>query len=542
MRKGLTQSAQQPFYLWLLGIYPIIHLYSLNLGLVVDREVLGSLAVVLAATTVAFFLINHFVRDRHKTALAFSVASACFSFSGHLYTQAFMPKSLFVWTLMISAAALLIMFGIVRKGSRKVLLRLATPFNLIMLALLISPSFTVASGLANVSSFSAAALGTGASLAPDEAIPKVKDSATHPDIYYIIPDSYPSDAWLLEKMNYDNSAFTQALRDRGFVVVPHAQSNYGSTYNSLPTTLNLRYFDHNPSALGGLDYLRLSIAESDVARLLKQRGYTYIHQLSGFLVPSSIADINRDYAPAGPIDIGVDGSDLSAAILMDLKRGINILLDRGSFYKQSFWSLYLDTTLLRIIKAQLDRQFFTDEFSPYHVYAGERFLDTVADAETFAAMPEATFAIVHLLKPHFPVVFNERGDLIEPVYWHSPEHHFSELEFVNARFLQMFDSILANSQHEPIIIFQADHGSTFGRPATSDGRSTHFDVYAAYYLPEGYSIDFPKPYTLINTFPLIMNEVFGTDFPLQEDRLFELLQGYDNPFEQADVTEEFMNW
>ena len=261
MRKGLTQSAQQPFYLWLLGIYPIIHLYSLNLGLVVDREVLGSLAVVLAATTVAFFLINHFVRDRHKTALALSVASACFSFSGHLYTQAFMPKSLFVWTLMISAVALLIMFGIVRKGSRKVLPRLATPLNLIMLALLISPSFAVASGLLNAASFDASTLGIDAPLRADQQSPKVNDSEARPDIYYIIPDAYPSDAHLLDTMSFDNSAFTQALRDRGFVVIPHAQSNYGSTLQCRwPPTLNLRYYRSRiPRQLDdNLEYMRVA--------------------------------------------------------------------------------------------------------------------------------------------------------------------------------------------------------------------------------------------------------------------------------------------
>ena len=39
MRRALSQISQQPFYLWLLGIYPIVHLYSENLGLVIDREV-----------------------------------------------------------------------------------------------------------------------------------------------------------------------------------------------------------------------------------------------------------------------------------------------------------------------------------------------------------------------------------------------------------------------------------------------------------------------------------------------------------------------
>ena len=105
----------------------------------------------------------------------------------------------------------------------------------------------------------------------------------------------------------------------------------------------------------------------------------------------------------------------------------------------------------------------------------------------------------------------------------------------------MIDTILENSQNPPIIIFQADHGSTHGKPLTAERRLVHFDSYAAYYLPDGYALDFPEPYTFINTFPLVMNEVFGTDYPLQEDRLFELLKGYAAPFEQEDVTEEFLH-
>ena len=37
-------------------------------------------------------------------------------------------------------------------------------------------------------------------------------------------------------------------------------------------------------------------------------------------------------------------------------------------------------------------------------------------------------------------------------------------------------------------------------------------------------------YTLINSFPLILNEVFATDYELQEDRLMELLRRYRERF------------
>lgn len=49
-------------------------------------------------------------------------------------------------------------------------------------------------------------------------ISNAMDSESRPDIYYIIPDAYPSDIWRRETMSYDNDRFTQALKDRGFVI------------------------------------------------------------------------------------------------------------------------------------------------------------------------------------------------------------------------------------------------------------------------------------------------------------------------------------
>ena len=108
------------------------------------------------------------------------------------------------------------------------------------------------------------------------------------------------------------------------------------------------------------------------------------------------------------------------------------------------------------------------------------------------------------------------------------------------KFLQMIDTILNDSINQPVIIFQADHGSTYGGDWTDDDRSANFDAYAAYHLPSTHSLSLPQPYTLINTFPLILNEVFGTEYALQDNLLFELPNGYDAPFEQIDVTEEFL--
>ena len=68
MKDITIRIIREPFYLWLLGIYAILHLYSENLGLVIDSEVIPSILVMAVATTLAFFLTNRIVRRRHETA------------------------------------------------------------------------------------------------------------------------------------------------------------------------------------------------------------------------------------------------------------------------------------------------------------------------------------------------------------------------------------------------------------------------------------------------------------------------------------------
>lgn len=536
----LGSALKQPFYVWLLGIYPILHLYSENFGLVKDREVIPACAGMLAATSLACLVSNRIIRSRYKTAFMLSICSLVFSLSGHLYVLVFIPRSLLLWSLLVLIALAILLVILWRRASSQVLERITPALNLILLALLAIPCTKIVSSYVSksinvqpISAFADSATGQDAS-------PKVQDSPTYPDIYYIIPDAYPSDSWLQEAMNYDNSAFTKALEDRGFIVVEHAQCNYALTLPSLASILNMQYFGSNPSPYTDLDFLRISIADNAVARLFRELGYTYIQFLSGSLLPSPIADINREFTPQGTLEITIGRDMLPISKLenrqLPERRNFN---DLSHFYKRSFLSLYVDTTYFRILASQLKKLNYRDESAPYDIFAPERFLATIDEVKSIASMPEATFAIIHLLKPHGPVVFNDKGEIRDSTSFPSHEEYFSEFSFTNRKFLEMIDSILESSKHPPVIIFQADHGSTYGEAWKPERRLTHFDIYAAYYLPDPYSVSVPESYTLINTFPLILNEIIGTDYKMEENRLFELQVGYRKPFEQQDVSEEF---
>lgn len=531
-----------PVYLWIVSIIPILHLYNANFGLVRDNQVIHALIAMLAATTLVYLATTRFIHNPHKSACLLAIASLAFSTSGHLYSLFVMPQSLLIWTIASASAAATIAIACLRFIPQRSYAHFTPPFNLIAIALLAMQIITLLGAWVSAQRYADANSAFFAARENRPGAEKVMDRADRPDIYYIIPDGYPSDARLLTDMNFDNSPFTEALSERGFVIAPHAQSNYGSTYHSLAATLNMRYYKTNPTDLNDIDYLKLSVVNSSAADELLRLGYTYVQFVSGYVAASPIADINRDFAPGGPIEIQAEDTVLSTSLMPDRQaEQAQTTRDAATFFRQPFTPLYIDTTVLRVVRSQLEKQRLSEKLVPYHGNDAQRFLDTIDEIGTIVSMPEATFTIVHLMQPHLPINFNENGDIIAQSNEPSHAQFYADLRYSNSQFLRMIDTILQDSANAPIIVFQADHGSYFGKVWTMDARLTHFDVYAAYYLPEGFDLELPHPFTMINSFTLILNEVFDIGLDLQPDRLHEIPKGYDAPFEQREVTEEFLH-
>lgn len=536
MSKPSPTILRLPVYPWLLGAFPILHLYAANFGAVIDIEVPICIFWVMTAITVAYISINALLRNRHETAAIVSIIVIGFSLSGHLHTLLFESEFLVVWSLAVLLCIALAIAALHKLRPQLGLGQAAIPLNLISTALLVLQAATLAGHYAESYNQQLARSFGNDALAARQSSAKVHDSAERPDVYYIIPDGYASNAWNQSEINFDNSSFTEALSARGFNVVLHAQSNYGTTLPSLASTLNMRYFASNPTELHDVDYLRLSIAESDVAKYLQQLGYTYVQFLSGYLFPSSIADINRDFTPNGTVDV-ITEEDLSAT-LWDTMQDSKTSADVRRFYQQSFVSLYIETTLLKLFDDELRKVLEGYLTGPYDGASPRRFLATVDEVASVVSMQEATFTVIHMFEPHRPLFFDEDG-IIDKISNPSDQEFIAGLNFVNARFLDMIDAILEGSRHEPVIIFQADHGSSKGEVRTAQWRPIHFDVFSAYYLPDRFTIEIPRPHTNINTFPLILNAVFNADFALKENRLFELKKSNSKPFAQEDVTEDY---
>ena len=511
---------KQPFYLWIVGIYPVLHLYFENYGLVIDREVLPISAAAVAATTLAFFLTQRFFPDVHTRAFILAIWSLAYSLSGHIYVELVIPRSLVLICVKLT-------HFLKRPSFSRRYARLTATLNIIATVMLALQLAGLASRIAEELRSESIADAYWEAHAQRPVAQKALDSPELPDIYYIIPDAYPSDAWHLEAMGYDNSAFTQALQALGFQVAAHAQSNYSATKLSLPSTLNMRYIDSNPTNLSDLAYLKLAINDNALARELLRRGYTYIQLWSGSVGPSPIADINRLFTTQGPQDYHYYNVSFSPSRLL--------------YAKESLARLWVATTLLRTVQSQLEKLLPETDVRVLSAISPQHFLRSLAELETIAQMPQATFTIAHLGKPHSPVVFTREGEIINPIVNPKPKEYFDQLKFVNQKLLSTVKGLIEASPGETVIIMQADHGSTWGHFYGENNRDdTYFEIYAGYYLPPGITLDFPQPYTLINSVPLLFNALFDTNFALQEDRFFTLEIGYDYPMEQVEVTREWL--
>ncbi|MBN1312967.1 MAG: hypothetical protein JXB30_16265 [Anaerolineae bacterium] len=506
MISHVRKAAGWVLYPWLLTLYPIIYLYSINLGLVREDDIIEVVLTTAALTTAAVFMGYFLTRDLHKAGAITGMITLVVLTYGHLYNT--LESSRLAQTLLLPAMGILALIAVVMILRSKGLWQQLTLYlNVIFAVLLFMPLLKVIQFHTDPSPADITA-----QVNPLERVvktPKVTNSPDRPDIYYIILDAYSSNSLWMQDYGYDNSPFTAALEERGFFVAYDSEANYGATMLSMSSSLNMRYItpdDRNnfdPEKMTEHLYLRSLIANNEVADELKPLGYSYIYIMSGFLVPSAMADVNVAFYPDGAEYFS--GDEFNAG-----EGGANI----SWTYKQPFWPFFLKTTMLRSVASHFDTQ---KSGEPYPIFAPEVFHATLDELERISEMEEATFTLAHIVKPHWPIQFDREGNLLGfEVENNDPrraEYFFNELTYLNSRVLDLVDNILAASDVPPIIIIQGDHGSDLGHES-GPYCLYDFEILNAFYLPHGENIDgLHTAIQPVNSFRMIFNNYFAGEYP-----------------------------
>jgi len=499
-----------PVHPLLFAVYPVLFLYSQNVGEVAPGDVLAPLLVVLAGALGLLVVLSLLFRDPRRAAIVVSLlALGALSYG---FVDSLIPSIVPGWAQQIAWVGAIVLAIVVAIRIRDRLPTVTTALNAISALLVGLTLIAIVPALVG-------SIGTTEASAPT-ASPSPGTAAaetTKRDIYYIVLDRYGSERSLgLEYGIKDNDMYGW-LADNGFQVEADSHANYVKTALSMASTMRMDFIDDIAAKMGkdSGDHQPIFDVFQDppVGRFLKDHGYRYVH-IGSYFGPtrtSALADEN-----------------LNAATNSDF---INALYD--------YSALPAITKRLGLASS-----------SPQRERHREAALYEFKALEDVQAEPGPKFVFAHLLMPHPPYVFTADGKFVPEDQGDHLATYATQLKYTNARLKAILEPLLAKPEAErPIIIIQADEGPyppryasdtvTFDwSTATPDELEIKYGILNAMYLP-GLPAGATLPYSTIssvNTFRLLFDDYFDANLPLLPDRSYTS-RGKFYPYDLTEITD-----
>jgi len=462
-----------PFYPLLFGLYPAVALAAHNISQIDLSTAYRSFLFSALLAVSLLGLSRLFMRSWMRAAFFTLLLLILFYSYGHLYSILKAQKNsplppvrhrymMLIWL----ALAVLAGWICYRKAINYPLTTSA--LNILSIFLLIIPLFQIGQYELKIRSQEAAAT----------VAPTSQGQQSRPDIYYIILDAHMRSDNIQAVYGFDNSAFIDALKQRGFTIPACTQSNYATTLLSLASSLNMNYLDK----LGGTttEQVYALLSNNFVRNFLESQGYKVVAFETGYRWTQwENADVYYKYHP-------------------------------DAYMINPFESLFLQTTMIRM---PLDE-----------MQAGERSTGgliqhnrIVYDLNILKQLPTSVqgpkFVFAHLVIPHPPFVYGPNGEFVsDPTA--DPENipgYRNAVTYIDGEILQVVDRILADSKTPPVIVIQGDHGALF-----VNEHAQKVTILNAYYLP-GVTDKVYSTITPVNTFRIILDAYFGQNYPLLDD-------------------------
>lgn len=315
-------------------------------------------------------------------------------------------------------------------------------------------------------------------------------SKSYPDVYLIILDAHTRSDILLQDYGLDNSEFVSSLEQLGFYVADCSQSNYLITDLSLQSLFNM-------------DYIHKFVKEGDVLPGLKNSAVNQILKTHSYKSFSFNNYFSSHY-------------DFDPDFLIERNSSIT---ERVNFFMglSEYESLVVETSALRLMidfQYLLD-DYFGDLFSDEGKYYSH-YLETLFILEELKDLPESSsqkFVFAHIAVPHWPYVFSVEGDYDHKWNISDKEGYPKNVSFIDQQIVGVVEEIISKSEDPPVIILMGDHGPT-GEDVPIESRISN--LYAVY-SNQGIINQLNPLITPVNTFRLIFNNIFSTDYALLED-------------------------
>ncbi len=519
-----TKKCKFVIHPFLFAFYPILYLYAHNVYQLRIIDFLPSALLVVGIGTLLFWLLS-FLLKKNKAGIIISLFSIFIFSYGYVYdfTRKIVSDiniyHFYLLTVWIIALFFLLFILLKSRGNWK---RLTRFLNIMGTVLIMVPLFNIGTYYFKaVNNHLSEELGIHTKKTGDE----IKSEKTLPDIYYIILDGYGRGDVLEEFYSYNNNQFLNQLKEKGFYVADKAKTNYMQTPLSFASSLNFSYLDDLSKEVGKESQdrliLRKLVFENKVSTFLQKEGYEYIHIMSPYVL--------------------LAGRNPYADTNIDPESSLN-----------GFEYLLLQTT---VFKPFLETISGLNQVEAH----AEGILNTFSYLKNIPEVKIPTFIFVHIICPHPPFVFDENGKVDSKdkfFLWKDGSHwmeiygdkkdyverYRKQLIFLNKEVISTIDTIMSKSKTPPIVILQGDHGPGSmleWENSEKTNMKERMSILNAYYLPDGGDKLLYDSITPVNTFRIIFNYYFGTDYEILEDKSY--FSTWSHPYDFIEVLKEENN-
>jgi len=479
---------------FLVAAFPIVALYSQNVGYTSVTELLLPLLASFIVVGLAMLLFWAIMRDVAKAGAAASLFIFIFFTYGptrDVLRGVAHIRLVTNWTFLPLAGIVGLLLVVAIWRSKRDFKQSIGLLNVVAACLLAVPSLAAVTHAATSRS--------GPTATPADLV--ALDSETRPDIYHIVVDAFGRPDVLREQYGLDLSGFVERMQKRGFVFPERSVCNYPLSMASISSTVTMQYHDEliermGPDSLDKQPYLRL-LSEHRVARSLQHHGYTFVTFASGWVGTDGMhSDIHHENTH-GPTEF-----QQQVIRMTPLMPVFNYMI------RDWVYGLHRDRIL-----------FAFDQ------------IPELADDE------RPTYAMAHIMSPHEPFVFDSHGNpaqtegtlaLIGDRFNHSPEAYrrlyAEQARFISKKIEEAAEAILQRSPQPPIIIIHADHGPS-SRPGYDFDPIERMPILNCYHLPGDGADKLYSTITPVNSFRLVLSHYLGADLELLPDESYDLEAG-----------------
>ena len=469
---------------FLFAIYPIVELRNFNIAYVDSAALVRPILLSLSITALIRILFRLFTREWKKSGILTTLIVIVFYSYGHVFLQiesTFGGMIRHRYLILIFAGWLLLSGWFILWKMKKA----ETLVNFLTVTGAILTIFSVARSVQHDYSVYQSAREVREAMDAYREEVSSSNVGERPDIYLILLDAHTS-AYALDKyFHYDESAFIQQLKDLGFYVAECAQSNYPVTNLSVTSTYYANY--HQEPTL-------YPLYSSLVLETLRSQGYrviTFQNRSNGHFDFAEDVRLSRNQILAGKVDLAGGLSEFEFQLL-----------------ETSFARIVFDIPQM-IPGFDLAQQKETEYYEHYQ--------QTYFILDELKRLPEEIkgpkFVFAHFLVPHPPFIFTPQGNF----YWNenNVDGYVSNIQFIDSQIIGSVKEIISTSKIPPVIVIMGDHGAS-GVPQLETPES-RMSILNAFYLSDAAKKDLYPSITPVNSFRVVFNNYFGTNYPLLKD-------------------------